>query len=190
MSLPPTSEVWGKVTLLHLFVIHSVHKGGVLHPGGLRLGVTEFRVDSAFREGLASRGCIQGGSASRRGGLHPEGEVYIGVEGGSVSSGIGQTPHLLILWDEVNEWLVCLLLECILISLYIRSMKETICYARASRKKEGKIYDQIGKNTGFWDLVQNTPPKPQKFKFRQILALWVVTSTEHTLTPTPGKFEI
>ena len=43
------------------------------------------------------------------------------------------------------------------ISLHIRSMWETICDARPSRKWQGKICATIGKNTLFWDLVQNLP---------------------------------
>ena len=43
-------------------------------------------------------------------------------------------------------------------SLHIRSMWETICDPRPSRKWQGKIFAQIGQNTLFWDLVQNTPP--------------------------------
>ena len=67
-----------------------------------------------------------------------------------------------------------------LVTTYVRSMWETICDARASRKWQGKICAQIGKNILFWDLVQNTLSHPLwKLKFRQILALWVLTGTEH-----------
>ena len=87
----------------------------------------------------------------------------------------------------------------ITISLHIRSMWETICGKTFQKvARQGKIFTKIGKNTLFWDLVQNTPlpemkswpdvgtwvltttehPPPQ-FKFRQILALWVLTTTEH-----------
>ena len=83
-----------------------------------------------------------------------------------------------------------------LISLHIRSMWETICDAKASRKWQGRICAQMGQNTLFWNLVQDTPPPnwnlgrswhfefwldtispppPRKFKFRQILAIWVLT---------------
>ena len=46
-----------------------------------------------------------------------------------------------------------------LFSLHIRSMWETICDAKASRKWKGKICAQIGQNTLFWNLVQNTSPQ-------------------------------
>ena len=64
-------------------------------------------------------------------------------------------------------------------------MWETICDAKASRKWQGKICAQIGKNTLFWDLVQKPHPHPPKLKFSQILALWVLTGTEHDPTPSP-----
>ena len=35
--------------------------------------------------------------------------------GGSASGGIGQTPLHQILWDMINKWAVCILLECILV---------------------------------------------------------------------------
>ena len=62
-----------------------------------------------------------------------------------------------------------------LICLHIRSMWETICDAKASRKRQGKIFAQIPQNTLFWKLVQKPPPPP-KLKLRQILALWILTS--------------
>ena len=71
-----------------------------------------------------------------------------------------------------------------------------------------EFFDQTGKNTLFWDLVQNTPPHPPvmkswpdigtlsfdyyrtpppppPFKFRHILALYVLTTTEHPHHPPP-----
>ena len=50
-----------------------------------------------------------------------------------------------------------------------------------------EFFDQIGKKTLFWDLVQNTPPPFRKWKFGQILALWVLTTTEHP--PSPRKLK-
>ena len=74
---------------------------GDMHPGGSASGVR-----SAFRGGSAYRGR---GSASR-GDLHP---------GGSPSRGVGETtPEIYgILWDTVNKWAVCILLECIQVRL-------------------------------------------------------------------------
>ena len=71
----------------------------------------------------------------------------------SIGKFIGWKKPLRSLWEKM-------------ISLHIRSMWETICDARPSRKWQGKICAQIGKNTLFWDLLQ-------------ILALWVLTTTEH-----------
>ena len=61
----------------------------------------------------------EGGSAtggSDLGGLHPGGLHQVG----SASRGVGQTPR--ILWDTVNEWVVRILVECILVSIWFLSI--------------------------------------------------------------------
>ena len=65
-------------------------------------------------------------SVHRRGDLHAGG-LHLGgsaLRGGSASRGVciqrgWADPHHWILWDAVNEWLVCLLLECILITEWL-----------------------------------------------------------------------
>ena len=110
-----------------------------------------------------------------------------------------------LLKDKVNH--------CILFSLHIRSMWQTICYAVASWSgwKFGSkipVYPFLGfgpeytlpldsphhpRNEnlartwhfGIW-LPQNTPPPSRKFKFRQILALrdiWVLITPEYPPSP-------
>ena len=70
-------------------------------------------------------------------------------------------------------------------SLHIHSMWETICDAKASRMWQGKTCAQNPQKTLFWNLLQNTPPPPWKLKFRQILALWVLTFQN---TPPPVQW--
>ena len=84
---------------LHLCVILFTGRGSVsgggLHQGG----------DGGL--------CIGGGAASRGGSASGGGRVCI--------QGVGQTtppPHR-ILWDTVNEQVVCILLECILVFMHV-----------------------------------------------------------------------
>ena len=79
-------------------------RGGGLYPrGGLHQG--------------GEGGCASGGAASR-GGLLPVGVCIWGV--GSASKGLGrQLPPYRILWDTVNEQVVCILLECILVFMHV-----------------------------------------------------------------------
>ena len=86
-------------------------------------------------------------------------------------------------WNSVGMWMPVLCqywgVLVLLISLHIRSMWETICDAKASRKWQGKICTEIPHNTLFWNLVQNNTPPPRKLKFRQILdfGIWLTQNT-------------
>ena len=62
-----------------------------------------------------------------------------------------------------------------MISLHIRSMWETICDAKAYRKCNGKFCAQNPQFTPKLEFGSRTPPPRKKLKFRQILALWVLT---------------
>ena len=89
---------------LHLCVIlftgrGSVSKGGGLHQGGR--GVVHLG-GSCIQRGV----CFQWGSASGGSGLHPRGWA-------------DNSPPYRILWDTVNEQVVCILLECILVFMHV-----------------------------------------------------------------------
>ena len=67
-------------------------------------------------------GCVAGGGMCSRGGMCGRGACMAGrVHGGGVhgrGACVGCTSPWQILQDTVNEWTVCLLLECILVFRY------------------------------------------------------------------------
>ena len=100
---------------LHLCVILFTGRGSVSEGGSTSRG----------RGGL----CIGGGAASRGGSASSGGLLPVGVcfQWGSASGGVGsaskglgrQLPPHRILWDTVNEQVVCILLECILVFMHV-----------------------------------------------------------------------
>ena len=62
--------------------------------------------------------------------------------------------------------------------------KQTCCNSTQRQARLPEFFDQIAQNTLFWNLVQNPPPPP--LKFSQILALWVLTTSEYP----PGNWNL
>ena len=73
------------------------------------------------------------------------------------------------------------------VSLHIRSMWETICDAQAGFCVNSEFLSKFSR-TSLSGISDQSTPFPWKLKFRQILALWVLTTPEYLIPPWKLKF--